>query len=134
MDDPDGHILSLASDYSKVVTGLIQENACTTHALPQVPPFCQLPGRERYFFSLRIWNLTQADVTVKTSPGAEIPDSRDYPKRLLVLLGVPRGVAPGLLVRELQAIAQDHHVVRTKHTRRLLQISVGPVDQTGIPV
>src|SRR2546430_16789236 len=66
--------------------------------------------------------------------GAAIPDGRDYPEGLLVLLGVPRRVAPGFSVRELQAIAQDHHVVRAEHTGCLLDISVGPICQAGIPV
>ena len=98
MDDPDGHILPLASDYRKVVASLIQENACYTHAFPQVHAFFQLPGRERYFFSLRVWNLTQADVTVKTRPRAEIPDRRDDPKGLLLLLGVPYAAVLGVWV------------------------------------
>ena len=134
MDDADGGILSLASDGGKVVAGFIQKNARHPHMLPQARAFFQLFGRQRYFFSPWRWNLTQADVTTKSRPWAAIPDGRDYPESLLVLLGVPRRVAPGFFVRELQAIAQDHHVVRAEHTGCLLHISVGPISQTGIPV
>ena len=65
MDDPDGHILSLASDYGKVVAGLIQENAGHTHMLPQARALFQFSGRERYFLALTRWDLTQADIAVK---------------------------------------------------------------------
>src|SRR2546429_6722345 len=61
----------------------------------------QLSGRQRYFFWLGRGDLTQANVAIKTRPGPAIPDGCDYPEGLLVLLGVPRREAPGLLVREL---------------------------------
>src|SRR5436853_5805668 len=134
MDDPDGHILSLASDYGKVVSSLIQKNARHTHTLPQAYALFELPGSERYFFFLRRWDLTQADVAIKTRPGPAIPDGRDYPEGLLVLVWVPGRIAPGLFVRELQAIAQDHHVVSAEHPGCFLYISVGPIYQTGIAV
>src|SRR6266566_3930706 len=134
VDDPDGHILSLAIHSGKIVASLIQKNACHTHLLPQAHALFQLTGREKYFFSLGRWNLTQADVAIKTRPSPAISDGRDYPEDLLVLLWVPRRVAPGLLVRELKAVAQDHPVVRAEHTGCLLHIPVGPIYQTGIPV
>src|SRR5436309_2450255 len=68
MDDPNSHILSLASDYSKVVASLIQKNACHIHVLPQAHALFQLSGRERYFFSLGRWDFTQAYVAIKTRP------------------------------------------------------------------
>src|SRR2546429_5809923 len=95
---------------------------------------CQLSGRQRYFFWLGRGDLTQANVAIKTRPGPVIPDGCDYPEGLLVLLGVPRREAPGLLVRELKAIAQDHHVVGAEHAGCSLHISVGPINQAGIPV
>src|SRR5207253_10996065 len=111
MDDPDGHILPLASDYWKVVAGLIQKNARHAHMLPQAHTLFQLLGGKGYLFSFRRWRLTQADVAVKTCSWAAIPDGRDYPEGFLMLLWIPRRVAPGLFVRELNAIAQYHHVV-----------------------
>src|SRR5439155_22265502 len=113
---------------------LIQKDSCHAHVLPQSNALFQRSGREIYFFWLGRGDLTQADVAIKTRPGPAIPDGRDYPEGLLVLLWVPRREAPGLLVRELKAIAQDHHVVGAEHTGCFLHISVGPITQAGIPV
>src|SRR5690348_13019053 len=134
MDELDGKILALASNYGEVVAGLIEKNARHAHLLPQAHAPFELAGRESYFFSRGRGHLPQANVAVKARTRRAISDGRDYLENFLVLLGVARGVAPGLLVRELQAIAQDHHVVGAEYSRGFLDISVGPIYQTGIAV
>src|SRR6266550_1400021 len=96
MDDPDGHILPLASDYRKVVAGLIQKNTRYAHMLPQAHTLFQLFGGKRYLFSLRRWDFTQANVAVKTRSWAAIPDGCDYPEAPPGLLsGDVRTLCPG---------------------------------------
>src|SRR5205814_9509084 len=101
MDDPDGGILSLASDDGEVVAGFIQKNARHPHMLPQARAFFHLFGRQRYFFCPCRWNLTQSDVIIKTRSWAAIPVCRDYPEGLLVLLVVSRMVVSVLSVQAL---------------------------------
>src|SRR5215472_24048 len=79
VDDPDGHILSLASNYGGIIARLIQKNTCHTHLLPQAHTLFQLFGRKRYFFALAELDFTQADIAEKTRPRPAISDGRDYP-------------------------------------------------------
>src|ERR1700740_1106999 len=134
MDDPHGQILSLARDHAELIAGLIQKNARHAHTLPQAQALVELFGRERYSFSVGRGDLAQANIAVKTRSWAAPPYGRNYPQDFLVLLRVPGRVALDLLVRELEASAQDHHVVFAEYAGCFLHISVGPVYQAGIAV
>jgi hypothetical protein len=51
-----------------------------------------------------------------------------------MLLWISCWIAPGLLVRELNAITQYHHAVCTENTSRLFHVSPGFIHEAGIPV
>src|ERR1035438_3244172 len=134
MNDSNDRILSFASNHRKVVASLIQKNPSHTHLLPKADAYFQFLCGERGDLARPRWDLAQANVAEETRTRVAAPDSCNHLKGLLMFPWVSLWVTPGLFVRELEAVAQHHHIVCTENTGRLFYVSRGIIDQAGIEI